>query len=79
MPSFEQVAFDDARTPAQMGKTIGGLAVEVGVREAHFAHCRDHVWTRLSGKRQTIDVLFRIQGNRRTDNLPNSGGIRSAG
>jgi len=79
MPSFEQVAFDDPKTPAQMGKTVGGLAVEVGVREAYFAHCRDHVWARLSGKRQTIDVLFRIKGNRSTGILPHSAGIRSVG
>jgi hypothetical protein len=79
MPRFEQVAFEDPKTPAQMGKTIGGLAVEVGVREARFAHCRDYVWTRLSGKRQTIDVLFRIKGSRSVERSPVSEDVRSVG
>ena len=79
MPRFEQVTFEDPKTPVQMGKTIGGLAVEVGVREARFTHCRDYVWTRLSGKRQTIDVLFRIKASRIIENPPVFTGARSAG
>lgn len=79
MPKFEQVVFEDLKTPAQMGKTIGGLAVEVGVREARFAHCRDYIWTRLLGKRQTIDVLFRIKESRNMENSTISERIRSAG
>lgn len=77
-PRFEQVTFEDPQTPVQMGKTIGGLAVEVGVREARFAHCQDYVWTRLAGKRQTIDVLFRIKGSRSAENPVISEGVRSA-
>jgi hypothetical protein len=63
VPRFEEVVFEDPKSPLQMGKTIGGLAVEIGVREASFAHCRDYVWTRLAGKRRTLDVLFRIKGD----------------
>jgi hypothetical protein len=77
LPRFEQVAFEDLKMPAQMGKTIAGLGVEVGVREARFTHCRDYVWTRLSGKRQTIDVLFRIKASRSAETV--SEGVRSAG
>ena len=44
-----------------MAKTIGGFAVEIGAREARFAQCRNHVWTRLSGKKSTVDVLFRTR------------------
>jgi len=58
----EEVVFEDAKTPAQMGRTVAGFAQEIGAREARFAHCRDYAWTRLLGKRQTIDVLFRIKG-----------------
>lgn len=78
-PKFEQVVFEDTKTPAQMGKTIGGMVVEVGLREARFSHCRDYVWIRLLGKRQTIDVLFRIKGNRNAENSPFSEGVRSVG
>jgi hypothetical protein len=80
-PTFEEVVFDDARTPAQMGKTVGGFAVEVGAREARFAHCRDYAWARLSGKHRTVDVLFRIKGERtRSAEDPSiSAGVRSVG
>jgi hypothetical protein len=81
VPAFEEVVFDDLKTPAQMGKTLGGFVVEVGAREARFAHCGDYAWTRLSGKRQTVDVLFRIKGSRSRDaeETPISGSARSAG
>jgi hypothetical protein len=79
VPKFEEVAFQDPQTPHQMGKTIGGLAVEVAVREASFARCRDYVWARLSGKRQTIDVLFRIKGDTGVGSREISTAIRSAG
>jgi hypothetical protein len=79
VPRFEQVAFEDTKTPVQMGRTLGGLAVEVGLREARFTHCRDYVWTRLAGKRKTLDVLFRIEGSRNADNSPLSTGMRSVG
>jgi hypothetical protein len=81
VPTFEEVVFDDLRTPTQMGKTVGGFAVEVGAREARFAHCQDYAWTRLSGKRQTVDLLFRIKGNRsrNVEEAPISTGVRSVG
>jgi hypothetical protein len=80
-PSFEEVVFDDLKTPLQMGKTVGGFAVEVGAGEARFAHCRDYAWTRLSGKRRTIDLLFRIKGirTRSAAEVPISAGVRSVG
>jgi hypothetical protein len=64
-----------------MGKTVGGFAVEVGAGEARFAHCRDYAWTRLSGKRRTIDLLFRIKGirTRSAAEVPISAGVRSVG
>lgn len=81
VPTFEEVVFDDPKTPTQMGKTVGGFAVEVGAREVRFANCRDYVWTRLSGKRQTVDLLFRIKGNRsrNAEESPISGSVRSVG
>jgi hypothetical protein len=61
VPNYEEVVFEDIRTPAQMAKTLGGFAVEAGAREASFAPCRNYIWARLSGKRRTIDVLFRVK------------------
>jgi hypothetical protein len=60
-PDCEEVVFEEFKSPAQMARTVGGFAVEVVAREASFAQCRDYVWTRLSGKRRKIDVLFRVK------------------
>ena len=79
VPRFEQVVIEDAKSPVQMGKTIGGLAVEVGLQEACFTHCCGYVWTRLAGKRQTLDVLFRVSEHRNTDITSLSTGVRSVG
>jgi hypothetical protein len=74
-----EVVYEDRKTPLQMGKTIGGLAVEVGAREVRFSHCRDYAWTRLSGKRVTLDVLFRIKGEQGATGDKSSVSVRSAG
>jgi len=80
-PAFEEVVFDDPKTTVQMGRTVGGFAVEIGAREARFAQCRDYAWTRLSGKIRTIDLLFRVKGvrSRNSEEVPISGSVRSAG
>ncbi len=56
--NYTEVVVEDALTPAQTAKAVGGLAVEIGAREASFAYCRNYAWMRLSGKRGTMDVLF---------------------
>ena len=44
-----------------MAKNVAGFALEVAAREARFAHCRNYVWARLTGKRRKIDVLFGVK------------------
>ncbi len=58
-PDYEEATFEDSLTPTQMAKTLGSRAIEVSAREASFAHSRNFVWARLSGKRRKIDMLFR--------------------
>lgn len=58
---YEEVVVDDPGTPAQMAKSLGGYALEVTAREAAFVQCKNHIWTRLSGKRRVIDVVFRLK------------------
>ena len=81
VPELEEVVFDDLKTPAQMGKTVGGFAVEIGAKDVRFAHCRDYAWTRLAGKRRTVDLLFRIKGvrNPNLEEVPISSSVRSVG
>ena len=57
-PDYEEVVAEKPGTPAQMAKTLGGVALEVTARAAAFVQCRSWVWARVTGKRRTIDVLF---------------------
>ena len=60
-PNCEEVVFEELKTPVEMGKMAAGFAVEIAAREARFAQCREYAWARLSGKRRTIDLLFRFK------------------
>jgi hypothetical protein len=59
--SCEEQVFDEPGTPAQMANVLGGLAVDAGAREVSFVNCRDYIWTRITGKRRRVDVLFRAR------------------
>ena len=60
-PDYKEEVFEDLLTPMRMANTLGGLAGEISAREANFVNCRDYIWTRLSGKRRRVDVLFRAR------------------
>jgi hypothetical protein len=66
VPGCEEVVFEDPDTPAQMAKMVAGFAVEISASEARFAQCREYAWTRLSGKKRKIDVLFRVKSASQT-------------
>jgi Type II secretion system (T2SS), protein E, N-terminal domain len=78
-----EVVLEDSMTAAEMANTVGGLALEITARNVSLSRCQDYVWMRLSGKRRTIDVLFRGRRSgtvRECDTFPASGeGIRAAG
>lgn len=65
-PDYKEVVYDEHLSPSLMAKAVGGFALEVGAREASFAPCQDYVWARLTGKRQTIDLLFRGRNSAQT-------------
>lgn len=58
---YEEVAVDEPGTATQMGRTLGGWAVEIAAREASFAKCGARVWARMVGKRGTVDVIFALK------------------
>lgn len=61
MPFYEEAAVDEAQNAAQMGRTLGGWAVEISASEASFAKCNSFAWVRLVGKRGTVDVVFSLK------------------
>lgn len=62
VPEFHEVVYNEPQTPKQMANTVAGLAIEAVARKASFVQCRNYFWTRLIGRRRTIDVLFRTAG-----------------
>lgn len=61
VPDYSEVLVDDPGSPEKMARTVGRMAVEVGAREAYFTQCKKHVWARVTGKRGTVDVVFRVK------------------
>lgn len=61
MPLYEEAVVDEAQTAAQMGRTLGGWAVEISASEASFAKCNAFAWVRMMGKRGTVDVIFSLK------------------
>ena len=61
LPDYEEIVFEEPMTPSQMANSLGSLTLEISAREATFTTCRDYIWTRLSGKRKRVDVLFRAR------------------
>lgn len=78
-----EVILEDSLTPAVMAKTLGGFALEVAARDASLTHCQNYLWTRLSGKRRSVDVLFQsrrsVDVHKRGDLWSSEEEIRSAG
>jgi hypothetical protein len=70
-PDCDELAFEELMTPGQMANSLSGMAVEVAAREASFVHCRDYIWTRLTGKIRRVDVLFRVRREAEPENSEN--------
>jgi len=56
----KEVAFDGESTPWEMARIIRNYAVQTAAEEMRFAACGNHLWTRLKGRRQEMDILFRL-------------------
>lgn len=60
-PDYEEIVVEDPGSPAQMARSLGSVAVDVGAREVTFAQCKSWVWVRIAGKRRVADVLFPLK------------------
>jgi len=65
----EEVSFDRVSSFLEMARIVQSYVVQVASEEARFSHCADQIWCRISGRRHTLDLLFR---------LPTSSGHRIA-
>lgn len=58
---WEHILMEDQSSSAQMANTTGRFVIEMGAREARSTRCRDLIWTRLSGNRCFVDLLYRVK------------------
>ena len=56
----EEVVFEESMAIGHMAKNVAGFAMEISASQAQLVRCRDYAWARLTGRRRTIDVLFRV-------------------
>jgi hypothetical protein len=61
LPGYREAFVEDLGTPLQMGRALGGWAVEMGAREASVAKCGSYLWARITGRRGTVDVVFSLK------------------
>jgi|HubBroStandDraft_5_1064220.scaffolds.fasta_scaffold17104_4 hypothetical protein len=61
LPEYEEVVVTESESATQMGRTLGGWAVEISAREASFAKCNSFAWVRMTGKRGTVDIVFSLK------------------
>jgi hypothetical protein len=59
-PGYDEIFVSDPGPADKMARTVGRAAVDSGAREARFTRYKNLVWTRLAGKRGTVDVVFRV-------------------
>jgi len=55
-----EVVFDGKSSPREMARIIRNYAVQTYADDMRFAACGDHLWTRLTGRRHEMDILFRL-------------------
>jgi len=58
---YEEVVVEDPGAVAQMARTLGGFALEVGAEGAGFTRCNGSIWARVAGKQKTVDVIFALK------------------
>ena len=56
----KEILFEGESSPQEMARTLRSYAVQISAHEMRFAVCCDHLWTRLKGRRQKMDILFRL-------------------
>jgi hypothetical protein len=61
VPDYEEVVVEEPGTRAQMARTLGGFAAEIAAQEANLVRSKSWIWSRLAGKRRTVDVLFALK------------------
>lgn len=60
LPGYNEILIEEPSAPEQMARTVGRNAVDLHASQARFTLCKNLIWVRLTGKRGTSDVVFRV-------------------
>lgn len=55
---YEERVYEESNETVRMAQTLGRIAGEAGASHVLFAECKGYIWTRMTGKRGTTDLLF---------------------
>jgi len=56
-----EIVFDRVSNAAEVARLARNYVKQLGAEEARFGMCCDYLWTRIRGRRQEMDLLFRLQ------------------
>ncbi len=59
-PRDYELAVDEILESAEMARLTTNYVVQLGAERMRIGKCRDYVWTRIWGKKQEMDLLFRV-------------------
>ena len=62
--SDHELVFDRIVDTAEMARTTANYVVQLAAERVRLGKCRDYVWARIWGRKQEIDLLFRVQSIR---------------
>ena len=66
-PRYMQEFPRHLRSAEQMGRVLGGRALDLGAQEASFTRCGSYIWVRVAGRHGTSDVLFPVRDTRQSE------------
>lgn len=72
VPGYQEAVLEELGSLDQLAKTVGSYSVEVAVKEATFALCKNYIWVRLSGSRGKVDLLFHLKSSEDSEVMENS-------
>jgi hypothetical protein len=55
---YKEAVVERPGAAREMAMSLGGYALQIAAREAFFTRCHSFLWTRLTGNKGTMDVLF---------------------
>jgi len=56
-----EIVFDRVSGTTEMAKLARNYVNQIGAHKARFGICRDYLWMRIWGRRNEMDLLFRLQ------------------